>query len=286
VPEHRERTPSLSVVIPVRNGGSTLRAQLDAVLAEADPELEVIVVDNGSTDDTRDIVLAKAASDARVRLVTAVDEAGEAYARNAGVAASRSARIAFCDADDIVSHAWPATMREALTHHEYVTGPVELDRLNPPWLAGYRGRKIYRELPRTVGDVPFAHGCNIGIQRQLVDRLGGFVDPGGAGTDIDLAIRAFQAGVDLAWDERAVIHYRHRARARDRWHQGLTYGRVAAHMHSRLDQPWTLGVRLRAQLRRLRWLVLNAPFLGSRSHRARWLWTLSILVGEVRGGRS
>jgi glycosyltransferase involved in cell wall biosynthesis len=280
-----DRLPSLSVVIPVRNAIATLGEQLDAVLSSSDPELEVVVVDNGSIDGTRDLLATAAGADSRLRVVDASGQAGEPYARNTGVTASRSPRIAFCDADDVVSDSWVQTMREALVDHEFVTGPVELDRLNPPWLAGFRGRKIYGELPRTVGDVPFAHGCNIGIQRQLVERLGGFVDPGGAGTDIDLAIRAWQAGVPLAWDERAVIHYRHRPRARDRWRQGLAYGRVAAHMHRQLAAPWSLTVRVRSQGRRVRWLVANLPRLRDREQRARWLWTLSIVVGEVRGGR-
>jgi glycosyltransferase involved in cell wall biosynthesis len=279
-----DRVPSLSVVIPVRNAITTLSEQLDAVLSSTDADLEVVVVDNGSTDGTRDLLAAAAESDGRLRVVDATEQAGEPYARNTGVTASRSPRIAFCDADDVVSDSWVQAMCEALADHEFVTGPVELDRLNPPWLAGFRGRKIYRELPTTVGGVPFAHGCNIGIQRQLVERLGGFVDPGGAGTDIDLAIRAWQAGVPLAWNERAVIHYRHRPRARDRWRQGLAYGRVAAHVHHQLAAPWTLPVRVRSQLRRARWLVATLPRLGDRAHRARWLWTLSIVVGELRGG--
>lgn len=288
--------PSLSVVVPVHNASETLQEQLDAIIASIDSGMELIVVDNRSTDASRRIAEDMAAAHSQVRVIEAADHAGESYARNTGWRAARSASVAFCDADDVVAPGWARAMRDALAHADFVTGPVELDRLNPPWLAGVRGRTVYTELPRTIHDIPFAHGCNLGIRRAVIERLGGFDDPKSSGTavrrrgaraeDIDLAVRAARAGVRLHWEERALVHYRHRRSARERWHQALSYGIAASHVHHILGEPWPIRARLRAQTRRIRWLLVTAPLTVRREHRARWLWTLARVVGEVRGGRT
>jgi glycosyltransferase involved in cell wall biosynthesis len=275
-------SPALSVVIPTLDAEDTLPAQLEALLSSPDADFEVVVVENGSTDGTRALAERFAAADPRVRVVDAAGRRGEAHARNAGCAAARSECIAFCDADDVAAATWVAAMTEGLQSAEYVTGPVELDRLNPPWLAGFRGRTLYEQLPRTIHEIPFAHGCNIGVRKEVVERLGGFTDLR-AGTDVDFAIRAWRAGVQLSWREGALIHYRHRLRSGDRWRQGVAYGRAAAHLHSLMGDPWTLPVRLRRQLRRARWLIATVPWTVSRAHRARWLWTLALVTGELRG---
>jgi glycosyltransferase involved in cell wall biosynthesis len=282
---HDPARPSLSVVIPVHNAADTLGEQIEAGVASRRHEpAEIVVVDNLSTDGSRAVAERFAAMHEMVRVVAADERPGEAYARNTGLAAARAPAVAFCDADDVVSSGWGPAMRRALAEAEYVTGPVELDRLNPPWLAGFRGRRIYAELPTTVQEIPFAHGCNIGVRREVAERLGGFVDHGRAGTDVDFAIRAWTAGVRLRWDEDAMVHYRHRVGTRDRWRQSVSYGRAGAHHRALVGEPWDLRTRAARQLRRARWLVATAPRLGSRAHRARWLWTLGIVVGELRGG--
>ncbi len=92
--------PSLgvSVVIPVHNGEHFVRDAIDSVLAQEGFELDVIVVDNNSTDRTREIVL-----DTYRDRVVVIEEArsGAASARNAGVRAATGSWLAFLDADDI-----------------------------------------------------------------------------------------------------------------------------------------------------------------------------------------
>lgn len=89
--------PAVSVVIPCFNAEAYIGATLRAVLAQAGVTLEVIVVDDGSTDDSARQV-AEAFPQVRVLRRT---NAGVAAARNAGIAAASHDWIAFCDADDI-----------------------------------------------------------------------------------------------------------------------------------------------------------------------------------------
>src|SRR4051812_37096050 len=90
----------VSVVIPVRNGERFLPQTLRSVLGQTFRELDVVVVDDGSTDTTAEIVTSMARGDARVRYVEAIG-AGVAAARNQGIEAARSDLIAPVDADDL-----------------------------------------------------------------------------------------------------------------------------------------------------------------------------------------
>lgn len=93
--------PLVSVVVPVFNGERTLGRALESVVAQAHRPLEIVVVDDGSTDGTAAVVAAVAAAhpDVDVRLV-AQDNAGPARARNRGIAEARGELLAFNDADD------------------------------------------------------------------------------------------------------------------------------------------------------------------------------------------
>jgi len=89
---------TVSVIIPVFNGAATIAAAIDSALAqEFDGDVEVIVVNDGSTDTTAGVL------DAYRRRVTVIDRvnSGPASARNVGVRASRGKYVTFLDADDI-----------------------------------------------------------------------------------------------------------------------------------------------------------------------------------------
>ena len=275
--------PVLSVVIPVHNGESTLGEQLDAVLAATEPSFEVVVVDNGSTDGTADLVRARALVDHRVRLVDASTKSGEAHARNEGVRAARTPFVAFCDADDVVADGWVHAMWQGLVEHDFVVGPIETYRLNPPWLAEMRGTALFSRMPHTVNDIPFGHGCNFGVRREVAASIG-FDEGVRIGADADFSVRAHLAGVDLAWLPGATVHYRFRPTVRSRWTQAVAYGRASYHLHQVVGVEWGPVTRVRSQLRRIGWLVRSVPRLHRRDRRARWMWTLALVVGEIVGG--
>lgn len=91
----------VSVIVPAFNEASVIPDAISSALAQTVRCLEVIVVDDGSTDGTVDVVRRFAEADTRVRLVEMPRNAGPAAARNAGVAAARGDWIALLDADDV-----------------------------------------------------------------------------------------------------------------------------------------------------------------------------------------
>jgi glycosyltransferase involved in cell wall biosynthesis len=90
--------PVVSVVIPSFNRGHCIKPCIESVLAQSYRDLEVIVIDDGSVDDTRDQV--SSVSDARIRYIAHNQNRGGAAARNTGIRKSQSEFIAFLDSDD------------------------------------------------------------------------------------------------------------------------------------------------------------------------------------------
>lgn len=92
----------VSVVIPVFNSGKYLRTTLDSVISQTFKEIEIICVDDGSTDSSMDILQEYASKDARIRIIERhIRDCGAGGARNMGIDAAQGCYLAFLDADDI-----------------------------------------------------------------------------------------------------------------------------------------------------------------------------------------
>lgn len=95
----RDMEIKVSVIIPVYNAENYLRQCLDSVISQSLREIEVICVDDGSSDGSADILLEYAASDERIRIIEQKNS-GPGIARNCGLAAAAGKYIIFLDADD------------------------------------------------------------------------------------------------------------------------------------------------------------------------------------------
>lgn len=92
--------PLVSVVMPAWNAGTTLERAVRSVLAQSWPRLELVLVDDGSTDDTGVLARELAAGDRRIRVACMGANAGVAAARNRGIELAQGDCIAFLDSDD------------------------------------------------------------------------------------------------------------------------------------------------------------------------------------------
>ena len=102
--------PKVSVIIPTYNRSSLVKDAICSVLAQTEPDLEVIVVDDGSTDDTHRVV--ESLSDSRVSYFYKVN-GGVASARNFGLSKAKGEYLAFLDHDDL----WPPDYLEVMVSH-------------------------------------------------------------------------------------------------------------------------------------------------------------------------
>lgn len=273
----------LSVVMPARDAAATIGEALDALIAqEWDRPFEVVVVDNGSCDGSAEIARGYADRHSRVRVVDASERPGVGHARNVGIGYARSEAIAMCDADDVVGPGWVAAMGTALRDHELVAGRLDVDLLNPEWLAPSRGRAIASGPAEISHAFPFASTGNIGFRRSLARRVGGFDESLTAGEDIDFSLRLRQEGVTLTYVPDAVVHVRYQRSLGARWRQARRYGRAQPRLRARLRAA---GIEPPAaqDWRRWLWLARHVGHLGSRRGRARWLWVAGGCVGELEG---
>ncbi|MBM3674647.1 MAG: glycosyltransferase [Actinobacteria bacterium] len=286
-PDSPPRPHALSVVIAAHDAAATLPAQLAALATQDwDHEWEILVVDNASTDDTAAVVRRAARTMPRLRLVTARDGRGPAYARNQGAAVARGSVLAFCDADDVVGSRWVGAMGDALAQSSFVCGPVELHRLNPAWIADSRGSTGTASAAWFEDCFPFASSCNMGVARDRFLALGGFDELLQVGEDIDLSMRLHLAGVTLAYVDNALVHYRLRPTLRATFERAVAYGASRPVLAERWRERTGSSVSRMRGLRNWAWLVRHAPELRTQEGRAHWCWVAGQRVGALRGSWS
>lgn len=224
-PTSRRRAPSaasgladVSAVMALYNGGELTREALDSIVTQTLPPREVVIVNDGSTDESLRIVTSYVA---KYRgpisfVVTTKENGGQGSARNEGVARAQGAYIAFIDQDD----SWPVNHIEVLITHFG-------DRPDLGWVysdycqiddAGKTVRRGY--LKGTHYEVPGSSIYSmIGQDLMMLPsasliRTRAFRDAGGFDTqfrgyeDDDLFLRIFQAGWAFEFEARPVTNYR------------------------------------------------------------------------------
>jgi glycosyltransferase involved in cell wall biosynthesis len=275
----------LTVVLPVRNGAATIERQLEALeRSQWDGDWEVLVVDNGSTDSTPDLVSRFVGRGHRFRVVSAVDHAGLSYARNVGVEHARGRAVAFCDDDDVVDDGWVAAMGEALRDHPVVASCMEYEMLSDP--AALEGRAAFQShhIERLFG-LPVVNGAS-GWQRALWMELGGNDESmRSSGEDFDMALRAhLEQGVVPHFAHDAVYHCRRRAGARATFRQARRYGRSHVELYRRYGRG---RVDRRRELRRALatwwWLLRTLPSARRPEMRPVLAWRAGQRIGRVEG---
>lgn len=184
----------LSVIMPLFNCAPWVEEAVHSVLDKADGLLELVVVDDGSTDASAEIV---ASVDGPVKLIRQPN-AGVSGARNAGVRAAGGALIGFLDADDIWNAATPDPRRAAIAAGaEIAFGKVRIVAADPP-----------REYAAP------AYMDNLGgliVRRDAFDRIGWFDQELSHGEDTDWVLRAREAGLTAVNVDDVSLLYRLRS---------------------------------------------------------------------------
>ena len=205
----------ISVIIPCFNAGETLAVQLDAlanqVLFKLHPsDLEIIVSDNLSTDNSLDVARRFFDKIPNLVLCSASDRQGVAHARNVGARNAKGEFLAFCDADDVVSETWVEAMFNALSHHRFVASRFDHQKLNGIG-DGVQTKTLQDISPRFL---QHAGGCGMGIHASIHRAVGGFDEEITWLEDMEYSFRVQQlSGCSLFFAQQAVIYVRHRATA-------------------------------------------------------------------------
>ena len=240
----------ISVVIPAYNSSRYLPEAIASVRLQRDVPTEIIVVDDGSTDDTA--LVARSAGD-DIRIVTQRN-GGAATARNAGVAASSTDLIAFLDADDI----WPAGRLAGLAHR-LIAEPSMLMAIGKTQLVREEVSSASGDHLTPVGLPWHAPVFGSGLFRRQVFTVVGPMDPTlQPAEDLDWFIRARERAVPtLVVDDLTLLY---------RWHgENLTSGadpirrRILVSLRRSLDRRRQRGNGTAGPVRGLQWLPAPSP---------------------------
>jgi len=195
--------PEVSVVVPVRDGASSLPALLRALAAQDldGDRYEVIVVDNASRDGSAGVA---ASHGARVAFAPVPNRS---LARNAGVSAARADLLAFTDADCAPSPRWLSALLACRGQAPLISGPVEIETRTPS-NAIERFEASWRFEQREAARQGWAATANLMVERRAFEAVDGF-DPQyrHIGEDADFCLRARRVGYELAYCAEAVVHH-------------------------------------------------------------------------------
>lgn len=201
--------PTVSVIIPAYNSAATIDRALDSALSQTLADFEVIVVDDASADQTRELVRARQLKDKRIELIAQRRNGGPAVARNTGIQAARGTYVAFLDADDqwmpeklaLQVRAMEANHRASMCGcaavWQYPDGSTEYTAQteHPP-----TGADAWQEL---LG-YAFVHTSYVLAPRSLLLDLNGFDEKLLVGEDQDLWIRLALAG-EVVWVPETLV---------------------------------------------------------------------------------
>ncbi len=210
------RRPPVSVIVPVRNGASFLAECVASIVAQNYSPLEIIVVDDGSTDDIAGALARLPTKAVYIRRPAS----GQSAARNHGIRAASGELIAFLDVDDL----WPldnlSLMVDAIIGppgHDIVQGFAQLVQLMPE-----TGEYQFVGSPRDA----FADYLGAAIYRRSVfERIGMLDETLRFAEDSDWFNRAREQRLDIERLEQVTLHVR-------RHGQNMTYGKSAEELNA------------------------------------------------------
>jgi glycosyltransferase involved in cell wall biosynthesis len=221
-----ESNMSITVIVCTYNRCDLLAKALDSISAQIIPEpfqWEVLVVDNNSSDRTREVVESFCVKDpARFRLVSEQQQ-GLSHARNSGIRNARGNILAFTDDDICVESGWLWNLTSSLHRGEWAGAgglimPVCLGTL-PNWLPldDFRTLGAFAgfDLGATAGPLTRSpYGGNMAYRRETFEKYGGFrVDLGRSGTnlegreEVEFANRLLASGEKLRYEPTAVVRH-------------------------------------------------------------------------------
>ena len=234
--------PGISVVVCVYNGASTIRRCLEHLARLEYPRYEVVVIDDGSTDET-----AAIAGGFDVRLIRTPNR-GLSNARNTGWRAAQHDIIAYVDADAWPDRQWLTYLADsfARTRHAGVGGtnvPPSQTGLVQSAVALSPGGPVHVLLTDDVAEhIP---GCNMAFRKECLEAIGGF-DPQFriAGDDVDVCWRLQQRGWTLGFNPAAMVWHLRRETVGAFWRQQVNYGKAEADLERKWPQKYNAAGHL------------------------------------------
>jgi glycosyltransferase involved in cell wall biosynthesis len=259
---------------------------LDALVRqEFDQEWEIVIADNGSTDNTGDVVAGYQADHPKIRLVDASEMRGASYARNAGVRSAHGEFVAFCDADDEVDIHWVREISDAIDKYGFVASRMGVRSASDPQMAeSGEGRQESGLIPYVY--VPYlshAGASGLGVRKTIHEQVGGFDERFIYCEDADYCWKIQLAGHPLHFEHRALIYVYDRNTSSGQFMQAVHWGEysvllIKKYIHKGMPKP-----RVSDGLKQWRPLIGILRRLGRGVSRKQFTWELGYRLGHLIG---
>jgi glycosyltransferase involved in cell wall biosynthesis len=230
--------PKVSVVVCSYNAAGTLPECLDSLLDLTYPNWEIIVVNDGSKDQTREILERYP-----VRAIH-VPNGGLGRARNLGAAAATGDIVAYTDADVRVDPEWLTYLVAKLSEPNCIAagGPNLVPPEDGP-IAQAVGAAVGgpNEVLLRDGEAEHVPGCNMAFWRHALNEIGGF-DPQftAAGDDVDVCWRLMELGYKIGFHPAAIVWHHRRASVKAYLKQQRGYGVAEAALERKFPEKFNL----------------------------------------------
>ncbi|WP_396612629.1 glycosyltransferase [Haloferax sp. S1W] len=201
--------PVVSVIIPVYNDPKGIADTLSALTKQTYPDerLELLPVDNGSTDRTREVIRQFAADNEIVELVVEDEIQGSYAARNAGIERASGEILAFVDADMYMDETWLETAVDAAGDAPYIGCNVELVVDGDATLAAKFDAQTAFPVERYIAEQQYAPTCCLLVRRSVVEDVGPFDAMLVSGGDSEFGNRVAQAGYEQQFASEATLYH-------------------------------------------------------------------------------
>ncbi len=206
--------PYISVIVPAYNCSDTITKCIESLLAQDYPNYEIIIVDDGSTDDTHDICRSY---DDRIKLIQ-TSNGGPSRARNIGVREARGDIVAFTDSDCLAHEQWLNQLNRGFD--KGLVAGVGGNQVSPSDESHF-GKTIqdtlsilgfatsYMKPHSSITKTQHNPSCNSAYRKKCFEEIGGFDESMWPGEDVDLDYRLMQRGYTLIRNPEAIVsHYR------------------------------------------------------------------------------
>lgn len=222
-PASAQPQPLVSVVVCAYNAARTLGECLQSLQAVRYPDVEILVINDGSRDETGAI----ARTFPEVRVID-IPNGGLSAARNVGFEAASGDIVAYVDSDARVDPDWLTYLVQPLAEEGIVAvGGPNVVPPDDPWLAQCVARAPGAPTHVLIDDCIAEHvpGCNMAFRREALQAVSGF-NPSytKAGDDVDICWRIQARGWRIAFAPAALVWHRHRDTIRAYWRQQVGYG--------------------------------------------------------------
>jgi len=244
--------------------------------------MDVVGVDNGSTDSTAEIAQSYA-DRLSITVIAAQDGYSVMYARNVGIVASTGDLVVFVDGDDVVEAGLLAAFGREAEEFGILGGHVEESELNDPVTYSWRYPVTARGLPTAFGRFTWFVGANCAVRRDVFDRIGLFDEElRYSGEDVEFSIRAQLVGLEIGWVPDAIVHYRHRTSMKAMARQQYSYGRGVVRLYEKYRLEVTVENRAVQTARAFARIVYRLPNVArGRTRRGQWVRLVSGVGGQV-----